>query len=183
MKDLKFCFNSKLPDVNKVKFIVVGDNPGETEYKENRYFIGSSGTSLKNSFENNGWVEDFYEECFIFNKTVIHTNKTPELRPIKKAHPDLFNEIQIKSAQQILETAKEYALPILVFGKTEIRKNGVFSEFWKELNKSEDANIYVFNHPSNSTFMKAAYNVFGKENLISKEELLSWGADNKKLVL
>ena len=95
----------------------------------------------------------------------------------------MFNEIQIKSAQQILETAKEYALPILVFGKTEIRKNGVFSEFWKELNKSEDANIYVFNHPSNSTFMKAAYNVFGKENLISKEELLSWGADNKKLVL
>lgn len=165
MKDLKFCFNSKFPDVNKVKFIVVGDNPGETEYKENRYFIGSSGTSLKNFFEKNGWVEDFYEECFIFNKTVIHTNKTPELRPIKKAHPDLFNEIQIKSAQQILETAKEYSLPILVFGKTEIRKNGIFSEFWKELNKSEDADICVFNHPASRQHFYNDYNIQQFNNL------------------
>ncbi len=148
---VKYCFNEQVYDFSKLKFIIVGDNPGNTEYKEQRFFIGPSGQELRRHFKSNGLSTDFDNECIIFNKTFIHTTKTVELEPIlKQIGEKLFDDIQIYCAKEIAEISNKFDLPILIFGKSNIGPNLLFDGFWKAINQFTDnkEKLLVFNHPS-----------------------------------
>ncbi len=148
---VKYCFNEQLYDFSKLKFIIVGANPGNTEFKEKRFFIGPSGQELRRHFKSNGLTTDFENECIIFNKTFIHTTKTVELEPIAlQIGKNLFDEIQIHCAKEVAEISNKYNLPILIFGKSNIGPNLLFDKFWTAINEftHNKENILVFNHPS-----------------------------------
>lgn len=149
--NVKYCFNNQEYDFDKLKFIIVGDNPGKTEFVENRFFIGPSGQELRKHFSNNNLSSDFDNECIIFNKTFIHTPKTKDLETIETTiGKDFFSEIQDLCAKEIADTANRLNLPILVFGKSYLQPDLLFDKFWKSLNtytKNRES-ILVFNHPS-----------------------------------
>jgi hypothetical protein len=148
---IKYCFNEQKYHLPTLKFIIVGDNPGNTEYKENKFFIGPSGQELRKHFYSNELIGDFENECIIFNKTFIHTTKTADLEPIKiEIGHELFDNIQKYCAKQIAELSNELNLPILIFGKSNLGPNLLFDAFWKSILElvNEKRNILVFNHPS-----------------------------------
>lgn len=150
-KGVKYCFNEQKYDDKKLKFIIVGDNPGNKEYIEKRFFIGPSGIELRKHFKENNLCFDFDIECKIFNKSYIHTTKTKELENIVPIiGEELFSDIQIECANEIAHLSNEYNLPILIFGKSNIGNNLLFDAFWLALNKSiiQKENILVFNHPA-----------------------------------
>jgi hypothetical protein len=150
-KGVKYCFNEQEYDDEKLKFIIVGDNPGNREYIEKRFFIGPSGIELRKHFKENNLCSDFDAECKIFNKCYIHTTKTKDLENIIPIiGKELFNDIQIECANEIAYLSNKYKLPILIFGKSNIGKNLLFDAFWLALNKSiiNKENILVFNHPA-----------------------------------
>jgi hypothetical protein len=148
---IKYCFNEAVYDYSKLKFIIVGDNPGKTEYLENRFFIGPSGQELRRHFSEKELCSNFDEECIIFNKTFIHTTRTIELEPIQKQVGDeIFSSIQKLCASEIAEIANKYQIPILVFGKSNIGNGLLFESFWEYINSelTDSSKLLVFNHPS-----------------------------------
>lgn len=150
-KGVKYCFNEQEYDDKKLKFIIVGDNPGNKEYIEKRFFIGPSGIELRKHFKENNLCHDFDVECRIFNKSFIHTTKTKDLETIIPiVGIELFEEIQIVCANEVAELSNRYSLPILIFGKSNLGKNLLFDVFWKILNQKtlNKENILVFNHPA-----------------------------------
>jgi hypothetical protein len=154
---IKYCFNEQTYDFSKLKFIIVGDNPGDTEYEKKRFFIGPSGQKLRNHFQTYELVENFDNECIIYNKTFISTTKTNDLKHIKESiGREYFDSIQIYCAKEIATVSNEFKLPILVFGKRNLSPNFLFESFWKALNKASDnkENILVFKHPSYNHFFK-----------------------------
>jgi hypothetical protein len=154
-KNIPFCFNEQEYDYSKLKYIIVGDNPGNLEYTTNRFFIGTSGQVLRNHFLENGLIQDFDEECIIFNKTYIHTTKTEQLTDIRdRIGYNLFNQIQEDCANEIIKISNEYKLPVLIFGKTHIKPNLLFERFWTSLSNGivDTSRIFVFKHPSHNHF-------------------------------
>lgn len=150
-KGVKYCFNEQKYDDEKLKFIIVGDNPGNREYIEKRFFIGPSGVELRKHFKENNLCRNFDEECRIFNKSFIHTTKTKDLETIVPIiGKEIFEDIQFQCANEVAELSNKYNLPVLIFGKSNLGKNLLFDVFWntitqKILNKE---NILVFNHPA-----------------------------------
>jgi hypothetical protein len=153
---IPYCYNKEAYDFKKIKYIIVGDNPGKNEYLTNRFFVGASGQVLRKHFIDNNLVEDFDQECFISNKTLIHTEKTNHLREVRLQIGEVpFNRIQQECANEIANLTNEYNIPILIVGKSHLKPNLLFEAFWKELNKkinNQDL-IYVFGHPSHSHFV------------------------------
>jgi hypothetical protein len=154
-KNIPFCFNEQEYDYSKLKYIIVGDNPGNLEYTTNQFFIGPSGQELRNHFLENGLIHDFDEECIIFNKTYIHTKKTEHLLKVReRIGYSLFDQIQEDCANEIIKISNEYKLPILIFGKNHIKPTRLFEKFWTSLSNGIDdtARIFVFKHPSYNHF-------------------------------
>lgn len=152
---IKYCFNNQKYDLSILKFIIVGDNPGINEYKENKFFVGNSGKELRKHFNTNDLTNDFDTECIVFNKTFIHTAKTEELENIVNQVGKIFFEnIQLYCASEIAKISNEHNLPILIFGKSKLGPNLLFDSFWKAINQLVDKkeNILVFNHPSYDNF-------------------------------
>lgn len=148
---VKFCFNEQKYDYSKLKFIIVGDNPGNLEYQTNRFFIGPSGQELRRHFSENRLTNNFEEECIVFNKSYLHTSKTIQLELIKALiGTKLFEQIQEECAIEIATLANELQLPILIFGKSQLRPNLLFDAFWKKLNQEviNHELILVYNHPA-----------------------------------
>lgn len=146
-----YCFNEQHYDFDKLKFIIVGDNPGKTEYIENKFFIGPSGQELRRHFSKYDLSQNFDEECIIYNKTFIHTPKTKDLQAIQeKIGDELFDATQIQCAEEVAEVANRLKLPILIFGKSSIGPKQLFDAFWQSLNQkvNNSEKVWVFNHPS-----------------------------------
>lgn len=181
-KNIPFCFNEQEYDYSKLKFIIVGDNPGNLELRTNRFFIGPSGQELRNHFLENGLIHDFDEECITFNKTYIHTTKTEQLiELIERIGYDLFNQIQEDCANEIIKISNEYKLPILIFGISHIKPNRLFERFWITLKSkiSDTSKILVFKHPSHNHFKNdwdLAVNIY--PNLSPIELLFEIGRKN-----
>ena len=119
--DVKYCFNEQGYSLDKLKFIIVGDNPGKTEYETNRFFIGKSGQDLRKHFKQNNLVSDFDNECMIRNKTFIHTRATNDLETTKdEIGTNIFDSIIENCVNEIAEISNKHNLPILIFGKSKI---------------------------------------------------------------
>ena len=154
---VQYSFNHRTYNLNKLKFIIVGDNPGITEFNENKYFCGESGKTLQWHFEYNRLCSDFYEECMLFNKTILHSAKTQCLKETRSLIGDkLFSELQVLSVREIYSTYIKYNVPILIFGKSELHPLGLFSAFWREIAKYKDMydKVFLYSHPSNGWFEK-----------------------------
>jgi len=82
-QDIKFVFNNDLDffkdNYKDIKYILIGDNPGNIETEKKRYFVGPSGISARVFFEN-FLVNDFKKEVLVLNKTPIHTSQTHFLK-------------------------------------------------------------------------------------------------------
>lgn len=153
--NIKYCFNNMDYDKDKLRFIIVGDNPGKAEYQENKYFVGQSGKQLRKQFLEHGLCSDFDVECMTYNKTFIHTTSTNALNEtVSVNHKDLLEETQSYTAKEIAKTANKFNLPILVFGKGHLKPNKLFDTFWRSINihTENKSNILVFNHPAYSNF-------------------------------
>lgn len=168
---VKYCFNEQEYSLSKLKFIIVGDNPGITEYETNRFFIGRSGQDLRNHFLQNNLVTEFDQECMIRNKTFIHTRSTNDLEAIKsEIGEEYFNSIQENCAYEIAQISNEFNLPILIFGKSKMGPDELFDKFWRSINqKVNSLNILVFSHPAYSRF-EQEWNRY-KEKLTYKSSL------------
>lgn len=138
-------------------FIIVGDNPGDEEYEQNRYFVGSAGKHLRDHFEENSLCKDFDSQCILYNKTFISTTTTKELEDIKsKLNEEEFNRIQKFVAIQVSNLSNSLNLPVLIFGKSKMTNGGVFSTFWTEITSriKDKNNLLVFGHPSHGHFSR-----------------------------
>ncbi|MGQ7946848.1 uracil-DNA glycosylase family protein [Flavobacterium sp. WC2509] len=183
--NVEYCLNEQVYDYKKLKYIIVGDNPGKTEKKENRFFIGASGQKLRKHFESNKLVDDFNNECIIFNKTFIHTVKTEQLESIRiNIGIELFDNIQIHCAKEISKITNEFNIPILIFGKSKIGANLLFESFWKAINEFTiiKENILVFNHPSYNHFFNEWDKYKTDLKLNSKELLKEIGTINSQKI-
>ncbi|GGE15386.1 uracil-DNA glycosylase family protein [Psychroflexus salis] len=128
--NLKISFDNNLKDFNKLKYIIVGNNPGNDEYKEGKYFIGSSGTTLRKHFLENNLVSNFDEECIIFNKTFLSTKGTDGLIQVKKDIGEKnFNNILIHTAHEIANFSNNLDIPIFILGKSKLDKGKIFHPF------------------------------------------------------
>jgi hypothetical protein len=97
-------YNVQLDEIvpEKVKYILVGDNPGKNEQQHERYLIGQAGKQAKNFFESL-LVEDFYSEVLILNKTPVHTKGTSDLKDLYGNYQDLLRETQEYMANLIFK--------------------------------------------------------------------------------
>jgi|GEM_PF-4215404 len=111
-----FVFNKDLEniDLSKVKYILVGDNPGINEQKVSRYLIGSAGEIARDFFENEGLVYDFDEEVLVLNKTFLFTTRTEDLDVIyynselEEEHRNCMQEIEEFMAQMVFDIHTVY---------------------------------------------------------------------------
>lgn len=183
--DLKISFDNTHKNFSKIKYIIIGDNPGSEEYQKGFFFIGSSGKILRNHFKKYGLVNDFDEECLILNKTFLSTKSTKELKEVKrKIGTKNFNNILIHTSYEAANYSNNLNIPILVIGKSELKKGGIFNIFWKNLNKlcENKGNIYVFKHTSNGGFSKDRKEFAKKYNLQGIDLLKKIGRENYKSI-
>ncbi|MFE6167745.1 hypothetical protein ACFVP8_07645 [Viridibacillus arvi] len=119
-----FVFNENLEDIdlNKVKFILVGDNPGYEEQKVGQYLIGSAGQSARDFFKNASLINNFKDEVLVLNKTFLFTKRTKELDDIyynselKEEHRECMREIEKFMAQLVFDIHTDYprVQPIII---------------------------------------------------------------------
>ena len=148
--------NTNKVDSNKVKFIIVGDNPGIEEVTEKAYFVGRSGKSLSSFFNENNLTENFYRDCLILNKTILHTTATKELLKVReKLGAMLFDELLTLSAKNVAKAHILLKVPVFIFGLSELKPEGLFYSFWRTLaSETNSGQIFLFKHPSRDHFIK-----------------------------
>jgi hypothetical protein len=132
------------------RYIIVGDNPGKKEKDKDKFFVGSAGIALENFLCKENIVNDFNNECFLFNKTTIHTGRTIDLKALNGEEQKYFQNNQIQNATDIANCANKNKLPVIILGLSNLEPNKLFSYFWNTLiEKTKDKNkVYVLCHPS-----------------------------------
>lgn len=141
-------YNNALSEItlaDKIKLIVIGDNPGQNEQKQNRYLVGMSGKLAEKFFrEHPDLGIEFRKNTIILNKTPIHTAKTKELCALSKFDTELSDFILETQKWMAQKTARlhqdlffennETALMIVGYG--ELKERGIFIPYRNELLKS-----------------------------------------------
>jgi hypothetical protein len=143
-------------DFVHVKYILVGDSPGEIETRLNRYFAGESGTSILKILENTLQQETAYinHRFLILNKSSYsHINHTEEVLQDKylQENQTYMATLVYLIYQKINESRSEdEKCQVFIFGDDDQK---VYAHFYSQLAelfaKSGENNqqIYVFPHP------------------------------------
>lgn len=160
-------YNNALEDVtadDKISLILVADNPGRREQSKimRRYLVGPSGKIAENFFNKEASLNiNFRKNVVILNKTPIHTPRTVCLRTLSETSPQIDKAViasQKQMAALLVEFYHVLKTPIWIIGYSEMKKNGVFEAYTKELynfaaNNTIDINdIYFFRHFSMNQF-------------------------------
>ena len=140
----KFIKNIATKDISDLEYIVVGDNPGKTEFDKQYYFAGRTQYIIEILIDAlKQWPERWPERVLFLNKSFISTPRTKDLR---KSQQD--QEIMANFITNICN--KNPKIKLWVLGK-EFKK---FSYFWAVIQKklNDKSNLFVFGHPSNNWF-------------------------------
>ena len=175
---------------DKINFIIIGDNPGKDEQlaANQKYLVGQSGKIAEGFFRRNPELDtDFRKNVLILNKTPVHTAKTVQLKYIlkngSKEIVNLINESQKKMAQLAFElhngflSSSEDNFPELwLIGYSELKKNGIFSEYRNELKKHYEGfnswnKVFVYQHFSMNRFI-VDLNEFRKDSNLPLKKCL-----------
>lgn len=171
-------FNDHLLNANpsKIKYILVGDNPGIEEQMNGSYLYGTAGKKVREFFTETGLVTDFEEEVLIFNKTPLFTKRTKHLNNFYvEGFSDFLIESQEFMAQLVFDIhfkKKDIQVWILGFAGCretngewlKIQQNGThyyehqllpyFFEELKACYHGRDIDFKVFKHFSFDHFFK-----------------------------
>ncbi len=188
---IDFIYNNDLnyfkENKNDIKYILVGDNPGNIEADKKRYLVGPAGISARIFFERY-LVDNFNKEVLVLNKTPIYTNVTDGLEEIKT--DDIIKETQIFMVEMIRTLYCKLKVPIIITGYSNgiIKRKGVFkinnkslhyffSEFVSIFDKNDD--FFIIPHFSRGMFFNAI-DIDKLEN-IKEEVLFNLGKENKDM--
>jgi len=152
--------NLEKVDPKKIKYILVGDNPGVEEQRCGYYFAetGRAGQLARVFFKKHMLVDCFDCEVLVLNKTFIHTPTTKGLKKLTANHESLIKESQEYMAKLLLEIMQ--ALPsdkveVWVVGISQMRdKKGVFQWFREELKNCDQKRVRLFKHFSYGHFCR-----------------------------
>lgn len=103
-------------DLKKIKYIIVGDNPGESERLTNYYMVGSAGINLRKFFRD--IVTDFDKEVLVLNKSSISTGSTEELENVYNKNAKPFLEDQEEMAQLLFDIHNILKVPVFIMAYT-----------------------------------------------------------------
>lgn len=170
-------YNTALDEIteqSQIRLIVIGDNPGKDEQlsKNQKYLVGQSGKIAASFFQKNPeFNTDFRKNAIILNKTPVHTAKTKHIKFLLSNGDEkiqkLILESQVYMAQKTAElhislcraAQTEAEKPeIFLVGYSELKKNGIFTEYKNELKKiyssapEEWKKVFVFQHFSMNRF-------------------------------
>ena len=133
--------SKQVNNIKNIKYIIVGDNPGNTELNEQKYFWGRT-----------KHIRDFLtklaceQEIIFWNKSFVSTARTVKLDKEKESQ-----EIMAEFIVNLLR--KNSSIKLWLLGK-DFEK---FSYFYQELEKGmpEKVNVCIFGHPSCNWFYKS----------------------------
>lgn len=148
--------NLELKDASKIKYIIIGDNPGKNEQQKEEYLIGLSGKLARNFFSQMLNLS-FDEHVLVLNKTPLHTPRTNDLKVFSSKYQALLKESQIFMANLIFEYHKLLNCDLWINGYSQLTKKGVFSYFLAQIQENYRENtlknkLFVFRHFSMNQF-------------------------------
>ena len=146
----------------KIKYIVVGDNPGKTEYDgkndkkedtpEQGYFIGRT-----------KYIKDFMNKLVNNKNEVLYLNKTPfwsnRINDLKKSK-DVEESCQLMAKLVCTiyhENKKDHDCKVWILGYESMQEGENLSKFWerlKEYMKDNMEDVFCFRHPSGNWFCR-----------------------------
>lgn len=195
----------KITPEDEIKLIVIGDNPGKDEQREQnrRYLCGQAGKIADGFFKKNpGLCIDFRKNVIILNKTPVHSAKTAQLKTImKQGGPQaekLILESQLWMAQKTAELhkalleASDSTFPELwLVGYSELKGKGFFVPYRDKLMQTYKNGVagegepeawnkvYVFQHFSMNRFT-IDLSEYGHKELSLMERVHGIGELHKK---
>ncbi len=173
-------FNRDLLKIEKPKYILVADNPGKDEQREDRqvYLTGQAGKCARNFFIKNGLVNDFEKEVIVLNKSCVHTHSSADLKKLD-GFRDLVENSQYFMADMAVDMHKTFGCKLWVVGCSELKKKGVFEPFLNRIKKRylSDAaylkgSLFFYPHFSYGNFQKSVNSVKREVPGITIEEAL-----------
>lgn len=196
-KDIHIVWNNMLDqisDISSVKLILVGDNPGPYEFKENIYLSpnGKCGAMAKNFFSKLNLT--LHKDVIVLNKTPFHTSKTADLKKI--VNDDTFVQSQTIMAKFAVELLKMCSknnqntkLWILGSSQSNFGKNPLFGQYKKVIQEMKQnklwEKIFCYYHFSCGSFHKELYKHMDKKDIcdiqILQEVLDITGTNRKNL--
>lgn len=116
----EFVFNYILNNINfdKVKCIIVGDNPGNKESEFNKYFVGPAGLVLRSFFETSKLIKYFEQEVVSLNKTCIKTKNIEGLKKIFQQDRELVKDTSEFMAYLVYKFHEKLECPVYIIGLT-----------------------------------------------------------------
>lgn len=187
-------FNEDLKKLktDEIRYIVLGDNPGNNEKDLNRYFVGKSGIALRSLFEAK-LVEKFSSEVLVLNKTSFPSTTTKELWNMVFSNKIecLFIKDQVYMAHFLKELNEILEIRILIFGtpknyesigitNTETTPFATFFKYLRKFNSFE--NIFFFNHPSMLCLFESITIEMYEDNCFEKY-LFDLGSNRRKEII
>ncbi|MDX9804608.1 MAG: hypothetical protein RBT87_02130 [bacterium] len=180
--DNAIVFNRNLRKLSETgpKYIIVADNPGMDEQKEENscYLIGKAGQMTRNFFINNGLVTNFDKEVAVLNKTCIHTKSTVDLKKLK-SFKHLIDETQIFMADIAVDMQKIFDSKLWVIGCSELKEKGIFAAYLKRLKEryendaeSHRDQLFFYPHFSYGNFQKNLNAVLSQQPELTVEKAL-----------
>lgn len=151
--------------LEQLEILLVGDNPGKKEKKNQEYFSpeGMAGRQM-DKFSKAMFGEDYrHRKLLVLNKTPIHTPVTHQL---KKVDNQPLDETQIYMAEMIKKLSEKLEIPVWIVGLGYYKKGKMFHKFFSRLNNGEARVLMTPHFSMSSLFQSRAYRSFTGENPI-----------------
>lgn len=191
-KNIEVVFNSDWDNLKaeKIKYILIADNPGQIEKEKGRYLVGPAGLSTRVYFER-AFVTDFKDEVLVLNKTPIYTKITNDLLSVPK---EVNEKCQSLTVEMLIELVKLLHVPVIIMGysngltkinkeqKLKLKSSNVlyvfFLDFLKAIQTQKISEFFIISHFSRDSFYKANISIKDYET-DSKELLLVQARENE----
>jgi hypothetical protein len=129
---------------DKIRLILVGDNPGRREQAARRYLVGPSGKIAEGFFRRTAELGiDLRKNVLILNKTPVHTPRTAELKELCRlggakltgalAGTQRFMASLLLEFHRALSTGLAGSLPVWITGYSEMKEGGIFETYTRTL--------------------------------------------------